>query len=191
MNRILLRKIVGFIILTALFLQLSYLPETSDPSVINFFSLFTIWSNVFVVLIYFFSLSDFWRGASVVYMTITMLGFAILFQGKNEYLLPSVNLIFHYLVPILVMLDWITSISTERITFKKTQRWLIFPLLYFLYVMVRGSLTNSYPYPLLNPLEVGGLMNVIGFVAVMVLGLEAIGLIIINLPSRSRSTPQL
>ncbi|MFZ5976285.1 MULTISPECIES: Pr6Pr family membrane protein [unclassified Hydrotalea] len=33
--------------------------------------------------------------------------------------------------------------------------WLIYPLLYLVYILIRGSFSGFYPYPFVNVLQIG------------------------------------
>jgi len=48
--------------------------------------------------------------------------------------------------------------------------WLLFPIVYAIYALVRGGLTGWYPYPFLNP-DVSGASSVV----TTIVGLFALG----------------
>ena len=52
--------------------------------------------------------------------------------------------------------------------------WQVFPLLYLIYVLVRGAIVGWYPYPFLDPAKVNGYGNV----ALYALGIMATFLLV-------------
>ena len=138
-------------------------------SLVNFFSFFTILSNVFVAVVFVMSAfylvtgrkpsatDDVLRGASVLYMAITGIVYSILLAGVDvDLTLPWVNLQLHYIMPIVVVADWLYQPQQTKLTLKKITPWLIFPALYLVYTLIRGLVVRWYPYPFLDPARVGG-----------------------------------
>ena len=137
---------------------------------VNFFSFFTIESNIFFVIILFAGSYMAWkrknktlfnilRGAAVIYMVTTGIIYSLLLTGLQEELLthiPWVNAVLHYVLPLAALLDWLFDLPGRRISFKQGLLWLAFPLAYFAYSLVRGSVVDWYPYPFLNPTLEGG-----------------------------------
>jgi hypothetical protein len=53
--------------------------------------------------------------------------------------------------------------------------WLIFPILYFLYILLRGAISNAYPYPFLDVGKLGydqAIVNALGMLSCMKRGLD-------------------
>jgi len=91
-------------------------------------------------------------------MIVTGVVFALLLSGLEGVALTAVpwdNIVLHYIMPIAVALDWIMNPPSRRIEFKKALWWLVFPLAYLAYSLVRGPIANWYPYPFLNPANGG------------------------------------
>jgi hypothetical protein len=59
-------------------------------------------------------------------------------------------------MPIVVIADWLYQPPLSKVSAKQALWWLAFPLTYLVYTLIRGSITNWYPYPFLNPDKVGG-----------------------------------
>jgi hypothetical protein len=138
-------------------------------SLLNFFSFFTILSNVFVTIVFVISAfylaigrkpspsEDVLRGASVLYMAVTGIIYATLLSGIDvDLTLPWVNLQLHYIMPIVVVADWLYQPQRATLSIKKITPWLLFPALYLVYSLIRGPIVNWYPYPFLNPASAGG-----------------------------------
>ncbi|MBJ8029009.1 Pr6Pr family membrane protein [Bacillus cereus group sp. N21] len=141
---------------------------------INFFSFFTIESNILVAII--LALSCFatatfgrseqfgvLRGAATVYIFTTGLIYFLLLRGLEESLqtpIPWVNTVLHYIMPIAMILDWVLNPPTKELKWKHAVNWLLFPLLYVIYSLIRGSFIDWYPYPFLDP-RINGYSGVI------------------------------
>lgn len=163
--------------IAAILTQLLYSSQYAlSFSIVNFFSFFTIISNVFVSIVFVMSAlrlaqgkrpsptDDILRGASVLYMAITGVVYAILLSGIDVDLsLQWVNLQLHYIMPIVVVLDWLYQPQLSKLTVKRIVPWLLFPLIYLVYTLVRGPIVNWYPYPFLDPANVGGYVGVAAY----------------------------
>jgi hypothetical protein len=133
-------------------------------SVLNFFSYFTNLSNLFAAFV--LSLSVFFgkeesrdlvRYISTVNMTIVGLVFAVLLRDVDlGALLPWVNYVLHYVMPIAIVLDWLLRPPASRMRSRSVFLAMAFPCVYLAYVILRGADTGWYPYPFLNPANVGG-----------------------------------
>lgn len=153
------RIFFGVLIFVAIFYQLYYLRNSSTFNLINYVSYFTVLSNFLVASVLIFSgirteksiHLDFSRGAATLYILVTGLGFMFLLGGKNEQLLPWVNIILHYIAPIVMLIDWTIEPLSQKIDFKKALAWIAPPLTYLGFCMIRGYFTNWYPYEFLDP----------------------------------------
>jgi len=160
--------------IAAILTQLLYSSQYAlSFSFVNFFSFFTILSNVFVSIVFVVSAwylaqgrrpspaDDVLRGASVLYMAITGVVYSLLLSGIDVDLsLSWVNLQLHYIMPIVVVLDWLYQPQLSKLNVKRIIPWLLFPLIYLVYTLVRGPIANWYPYPFLDPAQAGGYAGV-------------------------------
>ena len=89
---------------------------------------------------------DLLRGAAVLYMAITGMVFTLLLS-RSDQALPWANAVVHYIMPVVIFLDWLVDPPRARLTRAKAARWLIFPLVYFAYTLIRGAIVDWYPYP--------------------------------------------
>ncbi|HST54991.1 MAG TPA: Pr6Pr family membrane protein [Solirubrobacteraceae bacterium] len=92
---------------------------------------------------------DLLRGAAVVYMTITGMVFTLLLS-RSAQALPWANAVVHYIMPVVIVLDWLVTPPQMPLTRARAARWLIFPAVYFVYTLVRGAIVDWYPYPFLD-----------------------------------------
>jgi hypothetical protein len=156
------RIVFGVIGLLAVLNEIVTLMQENVFSPINFFSYFTILSNVFagIVLIYLgvikntSTASNIVRGAVTLYMLMTGIIFAVLLAGIEGIRLTAVpidNIILHYLMPIILVLDWIIAPPNIRLSLKALVVWVSFPIVYVVYTVIRGAHTGWYPYPFFDP----------------------------------------
>lgn len=136
---------------------------------VNFFSYFTNLSNLFAASVLlltafqFFSgratsaSSDRLRAVSTVNMAVVGIVFSLLLRHVDlGALLPWINTWMHYVMPCAVVLDWLLRPPRAKLGGRQLLAIQIFPIAYLVYVLVRGSGTGWYPYPFLNPANVGG-----------------------------------
>lgn len=159
------RGFFGILTLAAVVVQCAQGLQRDDFQLSNFFSFFTIESNILAAIILLISAYGAWaqkrdatfaliRGAAVLYMVTTGIVYALLLSGLEVSLqttIPWVNTVLHYLMPIVLLVDWLIDPPTRRILFKQAAVWLVFPILYLIYSLIRGAVTGWYPYPFLNP----------------------------------------
>lgn len=162
------RLFFGLLTLTAIIVQLVIHIQLGFD-VVNYFSYFTNLSNILALIVLllgaFYLIQhretsvgfDLIRGAAVVSMTIVGIVFSILLRDEDlGFLLPWVNTIVHYIMPVVIVLDWLYDPPKTRLAIRQIWVWLIFPLIYVIYSTIRGPLTGFYAYPFFNPAKVGG-----------------------------------
>jgi len=164
---------IGFGLLTVVAIAYQFFARAAlgNFSPGNFFSFFTIEANIFAALLFLItglrndqakesSLTwDLLRGASVAYMTTTFVVYGLLLTGYNDALqtsIPWVNNVLHRIFPIAVLLDWVLRPPRHVLTYRQALIWMVVPLVYLLYSLIRGPLVDWYPYPFLDPRNAGG-----------------------------------
>jgi hypothetical protein len=150
-----------------------------NPS--NFFSYFTIESNLLAAMmlaIFAFSYRYnaetakklyVFKGAITLYMLMTGVIFAVLLAPIEDAILTAVpwdNIVLHYIIPIVVVVDWLCFQPKVVISFKQSLAWLGFPAAYVTYSLIRGSIVGWYPYPFLNA-EKNGYIQTLAVIAVL------------------------
>jgi hypothetical protein len=91
-------------------------------------------------------------------MTVTGIVYALLLSGLEDSLqtpIPWVNFVLHYLFPFVAFADWFIDRPARKVTFTQSLWWLVFPIAYLIYSLVRGPLVGWYPYPFLDPANGG------------------------------------
>ena len=175
------RLVIALVALTAIVQQLM-LHIAASFSVLNFFSYFTNLSNLFAALVLLLSVfsngsltQDLARYISTVNMGVVGIVFPVLLRNVDlGSLLPWVNFVLHYVMPVAIVLNWLLAPPAFKLNPKCALLALVFPGLYLAYVIVRGAGTGWYPYPFLNPENVGGY----GAVAAYSLGISATFLLV-------------
>jgi hypothetical protein len=134
----------------------------------NFFSFFTIQSNILAVAALFLvvlvprshrtALVDGARSAAVLYMAITGVVFALLLSGLQEDLqttIPWVDFVVHKLMPVVLVADWLIDPPRHRLPRWTVLAWLAYPLAWFAYTLARGADVDWYPYPFVDVSRLG------------------------------------
>jgi hypothetical protein len=172
---------------------------TFDP--VNFFSFFTVLSNLLAIvtllasaLLYRRSADGgglaMLRGAATLYMAMTGIVYIVLLSALDSERFSAVpweNITLHYVMPAVMVVDWAVDRPSMPISFRRALLWLAFPIVYVVYSLVRGSLVGWYPYPFLDP-AISGYVGV----AVTSLGILVLALVlsfVLTWISRWRSSP--
>lgn len=140
----------------------------------NHISYFTILSNIFTTILFFYlgfrkntkeSILniDSFRGADVLYMSITGIIYNFILAGTSTNDLPVVNFVYHQLMPIVVLLSWFLFTPKKHLKFIEALFWLLFPFSYLIYTLIRGALIGWYPYFFTDPSKNGGYIGVFKF----------------------------
>src|SRR5690606_33932176 len=95
--------------------------------------------------------------AVTVYISIVGLVYQILLRHiwDPTGLQKVVDELLHSVVPVLVVIFWLVSRKTRAVDYKQIGSWLIYPLVYLVYVLIRGYASGFYPYPLLDVTQLG------------------------------------
>ena len=163
-----IRLLFGLLALVAIGWQLA-IQIRYGFSALNFFSFFTNLSNLFAAVVLLAGAAQLllpkrWsfpsaqvRFISVVNMTVVGVVFSVLLQDVDlGSLQPWINFVLHYAMPLAVALDWLLQPPHQRLGARHLVLTLVFPALYLSYVLFRGAVAGWYPYPFLNPANVGG-----------------------------------
>lgn len=179
---------------------------TGDTDLVQLASLFTIESNVFLVVVLVIGalvsrrrLPTWWdnvRGAAAFFLVMTGLVYAVFVAPPGEAFswdITWTNLALHRVAPAFALLDWALVTMTRRSGWGRPLAWLLYPVLYLVGTWVRGAAVDWYPYGFLDPTGAGGWPRVLGATAqvlvaflIVAVGMHAIGLVRVAL-ARSRS----
>jgi len=161
--------------------------QTVFEGTINFFSYFTILSNLIVALVLTcsrWSPQSRWgsifacptvQSAAAVYITIVAIVYSLVLRNiwDPHGLQKLVDVLLHDLLPLLYLVFWFVLVRKNRLRWLDALWWLVFPTLYCGYLLLRGAWTGWYPYPFLDAGNGGygsvarnGIMLLIAFLAV-------------------------
>jgi len=180
-NNIAAKKISGALVALitwfALILQCWLILQTTGKTgystlktITNFFSYFTILSNILVAVCLssafldpvsrlgsFFSKISV-QSAIALYIFIVGLVYNLVLRGIV--ILTGIDRVadnlLHVVVPVLFVLYWLIFAPKKTLQWKNILPWLIFPGLYLVYSLIRGPVADWYPYPFLN-------INILGY----------------------------
>ncbi|MBS1577206.1 MAG: Pr6Pr family membrane protein [Bacteroidetes bacterium] len=142
--------------------------KTSDISLwsrfFNFFSYFTILTNILVALsltltvlglknrIGRFFRNDSVQSALTVYILIVGVVYYLLLRNiwKPQGLQFLADVTLHYAVPVLYLVYWLIFIPKGKLRLRYAISWMAYPALYFIYSLIRGAVTHWYPYPFID-----------------------------------------
>ena len=174
------RGVIAIVVIVAVAYQAWLIVNSGLFRPLRFFTFFTILSNLFAALVW-LSLAIRWRarrtrrddllrGAATLYLVITFVVVVILLQGAELGLSnPAVDLVVHKLFPVLIVIDWIVEPPETDLRMTDVALWLIFPVLWLAFTLVRGAIDGWYPYPFLDP-DLGGYRSVAYHVVAILAG---------------------
>ncbi len=160
----------------ALIYQVMVRLDDPDFTLWNFFSYFTVLSNIAaaVVLLVGGLLAptgpawEWLRGAVTTCMVITGIVYALLLSGVDvDVTYGWVNDVLHRIIPLVMLVDWIL-VRARRLPERSWLTWLAVPLVYGVYTLIRGPVVDWYPYPFIDPRGQGYVSMSISLVVVFV-----------------------
>lgn len=160
-----------------LVLRLKLRIETEDvsplESIIRFFSYFTILTNI-LVTVYFTVLVFDKKKQGLFYKpgTLTAITSFIMFVGVIYHLLlrslwdpQGMVMVFdeihHTIAPLITLIFWFLYEDKKQVILKPVLLWLLYPISYIIWALVRGSMSSFYPYYFLD-------INTLGLQAVII-----------------------
>ena len=161
---------------------------------IRFFSFFTILTNTLVAV--YLTMNCFRKKpkksrrfqrpgiltAITVYITVVGLVYQVVLRQTwhPTGLQRIVDEMLHTIIPVLFILFWFLYENKARVKWGQIPAWLIYPLVYVIYILARGSASGFYPYPFVDVVEIGykqvlinclGLFVVFGTIAAIFVGM--------------------
>ena len=179
-------------------------PGTSFHAVVNYFSFFTILTNLLVALgttlpllashsvagQFFLRPSS--QTAIAVYITIVGVTYSLLLrqlwnpQGAQK----VADVLLHDVVPVLYVAFWVFLVPKFTLRWSDAVRWLAFPVLYMAYILARGFVSHWYPYYFID-VDTIGLLRALFHAAGLLLAFFGLGVLFIAIGRwTARSSPQ-
>ncbi|QIP11887.1 hypothetical protein G8759_04190 [Spirosoma aureum] len=138
-------------------------------TIVQFFSFFTILTNILVALCFTFlwlrPQSD--RGiffsspqtstAIAVYIVIVGLVYNLILRQlwAPQGLQRVVDEALHSVMPIYFAFYWFIFVPKEKLAWANVPVWLLYPLGYIVYILIRGEFSGLYPYPFIDVSKLG------------------------------------
>jgi hypothetical protein len=141
--------------------------EPVTAPVMNFFSFFTIETNILIALVLTMfctqpQVERFFTGISVVsalvvYIIVVGVVYELLLRHlwhpRGMQLLA--DMVLHDAVPLLYSLYWLVFVYKGSLRWSHPVIWLLYPVAFFLYSMFRGVAFGIYPYPFIDAARLG------------------------------------
>ena len=164
-----------FALVAQLYLIIINRKESVPETIIRYFSFFTIITNILVAICATILLlksskanqTNFFTKqktitATAVYIVIVGLVYNIILRQlwQPEGLQLIVDELLHSVIPVLFLLLWLIFIPKDKLIWTDVLPWLMFPLIYIIYILIRGKISGFYPYPFIDAGKLG-LTNVL------------------------------
>lgn len=177
-------------VLTQYFLMVENRVASVGETTIRFFSFFTILTNSLVAIYFTWWILLYKKEnpsilnkpgtltALTVYITIVGLVYQILLRPIWE---PTgiqlvVDELLHSVIPLVVIVCWYLFEDKSLVSYRQIPQWLIYPLIYLAYILIRGNGSGFYPYPFVDVGSLGlskVLINAMGLMVLFV-GISAL-----------------
>jgi hypothetical protein len=180
-----------FALILQLYISLS-LADSRLYEIIKYLSFMTIWTNFIVAVTFTFQVistesrigkilnAPSVQGGILLYIIVVSLVYHLVLANIWDPKGPEkvADEFLHTVVPVLYLLYWIFFVRRGDLRFSNSIKWLIYPLIYLIYSLIRGALTGLYPYYFMNVAKLGYAVTFrnIGFIMA---GYILLGIIII------------
>lgn len=136
---------------------------------IKYFSFMTIWTNILVALLYtslilfpegrtgkFFEKPVVQGGVLIYIIVVGLIYHFFLADVWNPQGLEKIadNLL-HTIVPLFYLIYWIVFAEKGKLIINNVFLWLLYPLVYVIFALIRGAVSGIYPYPFINVSKLG------------------------------------
>ncbi|MGL4264627.1 MAG: Pr6Pr family membrane protein [Afipia sp.] len=140
---------------------------SSTEATVRFFSFFTIQTNILAALVLSafaiktgpeeWLVHPFVRSAVAAYIVMVGIIYHSVLRPLEpmQNVLSFTNIVMHYLMPVAYLLFWLTCVRKAGLRWYDPLLWLIYPLFYLGFVLVRGKMSGFYPYPFIDAKTLG------------------------------------
>ncbi|GIZ07683.1 Pr6Pr family membrane protein [Flavobacterium sp. UMI-01] len=161
--------LVWFAVLAQYYLMLENRATGIGEMTVRFFSYFTILTNSFAASYFTFFLSKSKNGfmtllnqpgtLTAIVMYITIVGLVYQFVLRQQWhpqgLQMVVDELLHTVNPLVVVLYWYWHENKSAVRYRQILNWLLYPVVYLVYILVRGNYSGFYPYPFVDVNNLG------------------------------------
>jgi len=156
-------------------------------AIVHFFSFYTNWTNILLVMIYLDILFGWTRlssaasgvtGLSSIIMVMIVYHFLLSASHNPQGIDEITSVIMHYVTPVLFTLFWITSKHTGALKWQDLYKFMVFPTAFLAFTYAKAAATGEYPYDFLNLSlnGIGGVAPVIIAIVVLILLLGSLAI---------------
>ena len=186
-----------FALILQFYIMLENAPANNIPlatTIINYFSFFTILTNILVALTCtvplllpssnagkFFSRYSTQSGVALFILIVgAIYSIALRHIWSPQGWQKVADMLLHDVVPVLFILFWFIFVPKGVLQWKDAFPWLIYPFVYLIYSLIRGAFTDRYPYYFIDAKTLGyskAFLNIAGIsVAFLAAALLLIGI---------------
>jgi hypothetical protein len=164
---------------------------------VNFFSFFTVLTNTLVVVVLSYAvvhrdsaakrffLAPKVSSAIAVSIVLVSLAYNLLLRHlwQPEGFQFIADELLHDVMPLLFVVYWWRCVPKGVLRFKHIGLWVLYPLVYFAYVLLRGDMLGQYQYPFIDVgtlgypqvfMNAGGILTGFVLIALAVVGLDKV-----------------
>ncbi|ALL07552.1 hypothetical protein AQ505_19885 [Pedobacter sp. PACM 27299] len=153
-----------FALIAQLYLMLLNNPIPALEALTRYISYFTILSNIMVALCCTMLLFNFYEKAErfyaqpktlaavTLYICVVGLIYNLIlrFTWQPQGLQRLVDELLHSFIPALFLIYWLIFAPKHTLKWADAFPWLIYPLIYLIFILIRGAYTGFYPYPFVD-----------------------------------------
>jgi len=158
-----------FALLLQLYLIIINRTASVPETIVRYFSYFTILTNIVVAISF---TAVYIKGiaatgsfitkpktltATTVYITIVGLIYNLIlrFQWAPQGWAKLADELLHSVIPVLFIVFWLQFVPKQNLQWKNILPWLLYPLVYLGYTLLRGYFVQWYPYPFTDVTTLG------------------------------------
>ncbi len=163
--------------------RVASIPET----IIRFFSFYTVLTNILVAVYFttvlvkpisrfgrFFSLPSVATAIALYILIVGLIYNVILrFLWQPQGLQLVVDELLHTVVPLFFIFYWLIFVRKSELKWKNIFSWLTYPMVYLIFIFLRGAFSGYYPYPFIKVNDIGwnkALLNSVALFFVFLIG---------------------
>ncbi|MBY6002996.1 Pr6Pr family membrane protein [Salipiger bermudensis] len=96
-----------------------------------------------------------WLGGLTLWIAIVGVVYYALLANQLSGLDALADRLVHLVAPVLTVLFWLTCAPKHGLTLTSAASWLLWPLVYVVYALLRGQVDGAYPYFFVDPTRIG------------------------------------
>jgi hypothetical protein len=185
-----------FAVVTQYIIMMENRVESAAETTIRFFSFFTILTNS-IVAVYFTAQifnpenSLLTKPGTLTSITLQIVVVGLVYQTvlrpiwNPQGLQKIVDELLHSVLPVLTVIYWWFYEQKSEVKFRQIPGWLIYPLVYLIFILIRGSASDFYPYPFIDVTTLGYQAVIINSLVMLIL-FAGIAFLLVGIGRRSK-----